>query len=149
MSLLGEEQWLFVPPVPRDLESLGISLGLVTDLFLRQLSVDGTTTLQALSDVLKIPTPVLLPIFTSLRQQQFIEVKGMVGNDYRCMFFISPFNPYWNPAFIFANWWNIFAFGYFAAGMFYQISFCFKYGRSIHHQKSSDHQRCHCYWRNS
>ena len=83
MSLLGEEQWLFVPPVPRDLGGLGISLGLVTDLFLRQLSVDGTTTLQALSDVLKIPTPVLLPIFTSLRQQQFIEVKGMVGNDYR------------------------------------------------------------------
>jgi hypothetical protein len=83
MSLLGEEQWLFVPPVPRDLEGLGISLGLVTDLFLRRLSVDGTTTLQALSGVLKIPIPVLLPVFTSLRQQQFIEVKGMVGNDYR------------------------------------------------------------------
>src|SRR5690349_6335457 len=83
MSLLGEEQWLFVPPVPRDLEGLGLSPGLVTDLFLRRLSVDGTSTLQALSGVLKIPVAVLLPIFTSMRQQQFIEVKGMVGNDYR------------------------------------------------------------------
>ena len=83
MSLLGEGQSLFVPPVPRDLEGMGISLGLVTDLFLRRLSVEGTTTLQTLSGVLKIPIQVLLPIFTSLRQQQFIEVKGMVGNDYR------------------------------------------------------------------
>jgi len=83
MPLLGEEQWLFVPPMPRDLEGLGISQGLVTDLFLRRLSVDGTSTLHTLSSVLKIPVPVLLPIFTSLRQQQFIEVKGMVGNDYR------------------------------------------------------------------
>src|SRR6267378_7996915 len=83
MPLLGEEQWLFVPPVPRDLEGMGIGAGLLTDLVLRRLSVEGTTTLQALSNVLKIPTPVLLPIFTSLRQQQFIEVKGMVGNDYR------------------------------------------------------------------
>ena len=83
MSLLSEEQGLFVPPVPRDLEGLGVSLGLVTDLFLRRLSVDGTTTLQTLSGVLKIPIHVLHPIFTSLRQQQFIEVKGMVGNDYR------------------------------------------------------------------
>ena len=83
MSLLSEEQGLFVPPVPRDLEGLGVSLGLVTDLFLRRLSVDGTTTLQTLSGALKIPIQVLHPIFTSLRQQQFIEVKGMVGNDYR------------------------------------------------------------------
>ncbi len=83
MPLLGEEQWLFAPPVPRDLEGLGVSPGLVTDLFVRRLSVDGTSTLQALSGVLKIPVAVLLPIFTSLRQQQFIEVKGMVGNDYR------------------------------------------------------------------
>ena len=83
MSLLSEEQGLFVPPVPRDLEGLGVSLGLVTDLFLRRLFVDGTTTLQTLSGALKIPIQVMLPIFTSLRQQQFIEVKGMVGNDYR------------------------------------------------------------------
>ncbi|HXI43938.1 MAG TPA: hypothetical protein VNH83_28405, partial [Bryobacteraceae bacterium] len=69
MPLLGEEQWLFVPPVPRDLEGMGISPGLVTDLLLRRLSVDGTTTLQALTDVLKIPIAVLLPVFNSLRQQ--------------------------------------------------------------------------------
>ena len=32
MALLGEEQWLYNPPVPRNLEGLGISPGLVTDL---------------------------------------------------------------------------------------------------------------------
>ncbi len=83
MPLLGEEQWAFHPPVPRDMEGLGISPALVTDLILRRLSVEGTTTLQALSGILKVPIPVVHPIFTSLRQQQFIEVKGMVGNDYR------------------------------------------------------------------
>jgi hypothetical protein len=83
MSLLGEEQWAFHPPVPRDLEGMGISPALVTDLIVRRLSVEGTTTLQALSNILKLPIPVVHPVFTSLRQQQFIEVKGMVGNDYR------------------------------------------------------------------
>ena len=33
--------------------------------------------------MLKLPVPVVLAIFNNLRQQQLIEVKGMVGNDYR------------------------------------------------------------------
>jgi hypothetical protein len=83
MALIGEEQWLFSPPVPRDLESLGISSVLVTDLVLRRLSLEGTSTLQGLSEILKLPVPVIHSVFTSLRQQQLIEVKGMAGNDYR------------------------------------------------------------------
>jgi hypothetical protein len=83
MALLGEEQWLFRPPVPTDLKSLGIPLGLVTDIILRRLSLEGTSTLQILSEMLKLPVQVVNSVFTSLRQQQFIEVKGMAGNDYR------------------------------------------------------------------
>jgi len=83
MPLLGEEQWLFCPPAPRDLESLGIPSGLVTDLFLRRLSVEGTSDLASLSRHLKLPVAVVLSVFTDLRQQQLIEVKGMLGNDYR------------------------------------------------------------------
>ena len=83
MALLGEEQWLFSPPVPRDLEGLDLPLGLVTDLILRRLSVEGTSNIQNLSSILKIPVPVVHSIFTTLRQQQLLEVKGMVGNDYR------------------------------------------------------------------
>lgn len=83
MPLLGEEQWLFTPPVPRDLETLGLSSGLVTDLVLRRLSVEGTTTIHSLSTFLKLPVAIVHTVFTNLRQQQLVEVKGMVGNDYR------------------------------------------------------------------
>jgi predicted ATPase with chaperone activity len=83
MPLLGEEQWLYNPPVPRNLEGLGISPSLVTDLMLRRLSGEGTTTLKSLGDILKLPVGVIQEVFNTLRQQQFIEVKGMVGNDYR------------------------------------------------------------------
>ncbi|HKW96833.1 MAG TPA: hypothetical protein VJN43_03825 [Bryobacteraceae bacterium] len=83
MPLLGQEEWLFCPPVPRDLESLGISAGLVTDLFLRRLAADGTSDLTSLARVLRLPVAVVHSVFTDLRQQQLIEVKGMAGNDYR------------------------------------------------------------------
>ena len=83
MSLLGEEQWLFSPPVPRDLESVNLPLGLVTDLILRRLSVEGTSNLQSLSNLLKLPLTAVHSVFNSLRQQQLVEVKGMMGNDYR------------------------------------------------------------------
>jgi len=54
MALLGEEQWLFSPPVPTDIEGLGISLGLVTDIVLRRLSLEGTSNLQSLCKILKL-----------------------------------------------------------------------------------------------
>jgi hypothetical protein len=83
MALIGEEQWLFCPPVPTNLEGLGISQGLVTDIVLRRLSLEGTSNLKSLSEILKLPGAVIHSVFTSLRQQQLIEVKGMAGNDYR------------------------------------------------------------------
>ena len=83
MPILGEEQWLFTPPVPRDLESLGLPPGLVTDLIVRRLSVEGTATIQSLSSFLKLPVAIVHSVFNNLRHQQLIEVKGMLGNDYR------------------------------------------------------------------
>ncbi len=83
MALIGEEQWLFCPPVPADIESIGISASLVTDIVLRRLSLEGTSSLLDLSHIVKLPVPVIHAIFTTLRQQQLIEVKGMAGNDYR------------------------------------------------------------------
>ena len=83
MSLLGGQDSLFVTPVPRDLEGLGIPPNLVMDIVLRRISLDATTDLQALSRTLKIPSLVVHAVFNNLRQQQFCEVKGMVGNDYR------------------------------------------------------------------
>ena len=83
MALLGDDQWQFFPPAPRDIEGLGISPGLLTDLVLRRLSLEGTSNIEALSSFLKLPVVAVHHVFTSLRQQQLVEVKGMVGNDYR------------------------------------------------------------------
>ena len=83
MSLLTGLDSLFVTPVPRDLEGLGIPPNLVMDIVLRRISLDATTDLQTLSRTLKIPSPVVHAVFNNLRQQQFCEVKGMAGNDYR------------------------------------------------------------------
>ncbi len=83
MALLGEEQWLFCPPVPRDLDGVDLPASLVTDLIVRRLSVEGTSNIQSLSNMLKLPPPAVHTVFNTLRQQQLVEVKGMVGNDYR------------------------------------------------------------------
>jgi len=83
MPLIGEQVSVYFPPVPGDLNQVGLPSGLVTDLILRRLSIEGTSGLENLGRTLKLPIPVVHAIFTHLRQQQLCEVKGMVGNDYR------------------------------------------------------------------
>lgn len=72
----------FSPSVPQNFEELGISQSLVLDLVLRRLLLEGYSNLQSLSNRLKLSVSVLNTIFTHMRQQQLVEVKGMVGNDY-------------------------------------------------------------------
>ena len=55
---------------------------MVADLFLRYLWLHGTGTLAALNERLKLSFPVLETMFHQFRQQQLLEVKGMLGNDY-------------------------------------------------------------------
>jgi hypothetical protein len=57
MPLLGEEQRPFCPDYPSTTQSFG--------------------------EILRLPLPVVHSVFSALRQQQLVEVKGMVGNDYR------------------------------------------------------------------
>lgn len=68
--------------MPEKLEDLGISRSLVTDLILRYLWLHGSATLALLHSALKLSFPVLENLFHQLRQQQVLEVKGMIGNDY-------------------------------------------------------------------
>jgi len=56
--------------------------GLVVDLVLRRTYTTGQSTLQGLSEALKLSPILMENIFRELRSQQLIEVKGMVGNDY-------------------------------------------------------------------
>ena len=55
---------------------------MVSDLVLRYLWLHGAGTLALLHDTLKLSFPVLETVFHEFRQQQLLEVKGMVGNDY-------------------------------------------------------------------
>jgi Cdc6-like AAA superfamily ATPase len=73
----------FSPPVPQSIEQLGISQSLVLDLVLRRVLLEGYSTLSSLSRALRISIPIIANTFQQLRQQQLVEVKGMVGNDYQ------------------------------------------------------------------
>ncbi len=70
------------PLIPDRLEDLGIPRAMVSDLILRYLWLHGTASLAALNRTLKLSFPVLETMFHQFRQQQLLEVKGMLGNDY-------------------------------------------------------------------
>lgn len=82
MSIFVGPRAGFAPSVPQDLEELGIPQALVLDLVLRRLLLEGFSNLQTLSRNLRLSLPIIDAAFRHLRQQQLIEVKGMVGNDY-------------------------------------------------------------------
>ncbi|MEO7654006.1 MAG: AAA family ATPase, partial [Bryobacteraceae bacterium] len=62
--------------------ALGVSQSLLQDLMVRRLSLEGTSNLAGLGEKLKLSLPVIDTLFRAMRQQQLIEVKGMLGNDY-------------------------------------------------------------------
>src|SRR5690242_1094510 len=70
------------PIIPDRFEDLDIPRALVGDLILRYLWLHGSATLSALHETLKLSFPVLETMFHQYRQQQLLDVKGMVGNDY-------------------------------------------------------------------
>jgi energy-coupling factor transporter ATP-binding protein EcfA2 len=72
----------YCPPVPETPADLDLPHGLVVDLVLRRTYTTGQSTLQGLSQALKLSAILMENIFRELRSQQLIEVKGMVGNDY-------------------------------------------------------------------
>src|SRR6266496_1034478 len=76
---LRQECW---PTIPDRLEDLGVPRSVVADLVLRYLWLHGSGTLALLNQTLKLSFPVLETIFHQFRNQQLLEVKGMVGNDY-------------------------------------------------------------------
>jgi energy-coupling factor transporter ATP-binding protein EcfA2 len=73
---------VYCPPPPESVEAAGIPQALITDLVLRRTYISGISTLQGLGKALKLSPMVLEAVFRDLRQQQLLEVKGMVGNDY-------------------------------------------------------------------
>jgi len=82
MSSFPGQRSSFSPAVPQTLGELGINQSLVTDLLLRRTMLEGFSTLEGLSRTLCLSIPIIDQVFRSLRQQQLLEVKGMIGNDY-------------------------------------------------------------------
>jgi hypothetical protein len=73
----------FSPAPPQNFKDLGIPQSLVLDLMLRRLLLEGFSTLESLSVKLRLSVPILSQVFTHMRNQQMVEVKGMTGNDYQ------------------------------------------------------------------
>src|SRR5271165_6786742 len=74
---------VFAPKVPHSMEELGISPTITMDLVLRRLLLEGFSNLTTLSKKLRLSVGILNIVFQQMRQQQLIEVKGMLGNDYQ------------------------------------------------------------------
>ncbi|HTT64709.1 MAG TPA: hypothetical protein VMG35_22815 [Bryobacteraceae bacterium] len=72
----------FWPVLPEALGELDIPVTLVQDLVLRTVREQGQSSLGSLRERLRLPHPVLEPVFRQLRQQAYLDVKGMQGNDY-------------------------------------------------------------------
>ncbi|SPF51821.1 AAA ATPase [Candidatus Sulfopaludibacter sp. SbA4] len=70
------------PRIPDRIADLGIRPALVNDLILRYLWLHGSASLSALNQTLKLSFLLLENVFHQFRQQQLLEVKGMLGNDY-------------------------------------------------------------------
>src|SRR4051812_42327247 len=68
----------FWPELPYKVEELGIPRSSVVDLILRRLYAVGTGSLDSLSATLKLSWQVMETVFHQLRQQQLVEVKGMI-----------------------------------------------------------------------
>src|SRR2546425_89924 len=79
---MNEIRPAFYPAVPEKIEETGVSEGLLMDLMVRRLSLEGTSNLTGLSEKLKLSYPVINHLFNSMRQHHLVEVKGMLGNDY-------------------------------------------------------------------
>ncbi len=72
----------FEPPVPQKIDDLGISKNVLVDIMLKMIMLEGECSLSKIAARLKVHIAVANQIFTHLRKEQFVEVKGMVGNDY-------------------------------------------------------------------
>ena len=72
----------FRPPLPKTLEELGINQNILIDLMLKMTLLEGQSNLNRLSASMKISIQLASAIFAHLRKEQYLEVKGMVANDY-------------------------------------------------------------------
>jgi hypothetical protein len=66
----------FIPPAPRNLEDTGLSMAFLSDLVLRTIYNRGKSTGAEISAVIKIPYPVMAPVFANMRKLNIIDMVG-------------------------------------------------------------------------
>jgi hypothetical protein len=79
----GSRRLACAPPVPDSIEDVGIPESLIQDLFLNYVYKHGTCTIEGLSDAIKLSVPVIEGIFRGFNKLSLVEIKGMIGEDYR------------------------------------------------------------------
>jgi hypothetical protein len=70
-------------PQPQTVDETGVKRGLLEDLALKAYYLQGEMTLRDLCKYMHISLGIIKEIFDYLRKEQFIEIKGMVGGDFR------------------------------------------------------------------
>src|SRR5690242_4984570 len=70
-------------PVPKTFEDLGVPVGLVHDIVLRQALNDGKTSTVQLSEKTCISPVLIQLIIEELRDLRYLEVQGLDGRDYQ------------------------------------------------------------------
>ena len=70
---------LSTPRSLRTFAELGISEWLVLDLMLRRMLIEGYSSMAGLSRSLRLSIPIIDLAFKHMRQQQLVEIKGMIG----------------------------------------------------------------------
>ncbi len=76
------------PTPPRVPEEIDISEHLLIDIAMRHVYLRGTCTIHILSNLMKLSLELTENLFRKLVDQQYLEVRGMVGDDY--VFALSP-----------------------------------------------------------
>jgi len=71
-----------IPP-PQAVEEVGIKRSLLEDLALKAYYLQGELTLRELATQMHLSLGIIKEIFDYLRKEQFVEIKGMAGGDFR------------------------------------------------------------------
>ena len=72
----------FFPEQPERVADLGVSQNTIVNLMLKFTLLEGESSLTDLGKRLRIHPAVATQVFNHLRKEQYVEVKGMNGNDY-------------------------------------------------------------------
>jgi MoxR-like ATPase len=83
METRTQDRLAFSPEKPLTVEGLGIPWSLMVDLVARRLHFDGQSSLYTLQESLKLPLPVVDPIFRFFQKEKLAEIRGLSGQDFQ------------------------------------------------------------------